>query len=103
MRQKKTLSKRPGGTTLDEEKINTVLSDQRVEETSIVEAHQQPMMLGYDCDDDDPEDDDQSQQQSDNFSDLDEGDADAMSNDSLDEIIEEKPDDDVIKSEPVPV
>lgn len=62
------------------------------------------MMLGYDCDDDDPEDDDQSQQQSDNFSDLDEGDADAMSNDSLDEIIEEKPEDDVIKSEPpVPV
>ena len=48
-------------------------------------------MGGYDCDDDDPEDDDQSQQQSDNFSDLDEGDVDAMSNESLDEIIEEKP------------
>jgi hypothetical protein len=47
------------------------------------------MILGYNCDEDEPEDDDQSQQQqSDDFSDLDE--ADGMSNDSLDEIIEEK-------------
>ena len=62
------------------------------------------MMGGYDCDDDDPEeDDDQSQQQSgDNFSDMDEGDAEAMSNESLDEIIEEKPDEDVMKMPKAP-
>ena len=60
------------------------------------------MMGGYDCDDDDPEDDDQSQQQSDNFSDLDEGDGDAMSNESLDEIIEEKPEEDVMKMDKTP-
>lgn len=50
-------------------------------------------MLGYDCDEDDPEDDDQSSQQSDNFSNLYEGDA--MSNESLDEIIEEKPEEEI--------
>ena len=102
MRQKKPMTKRPGGTTLDEDQINSVLSEQKLDEKSVLQTQQQPMMGGYDCDDDDPEDDDQSQQQSDNFSDLDEGDGDAMSNESLDEIIEEKPEEDVMKMDKAP-
>ena len=61
MRTRKQVSKRPGGSTLDEDQITTVLSDQRDKEKCMPNMQQQPMVLGYDCDDDDPEDDDQSQ------------------------------------------
>ena len=56
MRSKKQVQKRPGGSTLDEDQITTVLSEQK--EKSVQETQQPAMVLGYDCDEDDPEDDD---------------------------------------------
>lgn len=47
----------PAGSTLDEEQVVSVFSGEPNENEKM---ENQPMLLGYNCDDDDPEDDDQS-------------------------------------------